>query len=540
MPKPRHIPTAAATRRRAPSCPARERGNRRWSLAATLVLTALLAAACSESPTAPRFTNPFDPDAPGYDGNPLDLRSSYNRSTGAVTLLWNHPAGHGITAYAVRSGTDPEASLAFVDSVQRPASGSTVTFNHTSPERHAVNWYLVTGRTADGQRMLQSALVPVPVEVPPHLGLAGGGTQTGQRDVELVVETSRGDTLRIDRSAGFDSPDLLEREARPGERDTIPWDLGAAGERDTVRVYLQVIDAGVASPTVMRELVVNFTPTLAVAGAPATVARREVDLEVTTAGVARVRFALSEEGLADAVWEAPAPVRPGFALAPVLEPQTVHAEYETDFGFTEIATASVTPDDLAGAGFALAGLDEHGVLSDSLATVVSSAVATHMRFATRPDLLDAPWVAYADTHRVDVGTVAGTRVLYGQFRNDWTRSSTLTASFVQVGQPLEVLILAPAEGAVIPGGTALQVRGRARPALDGGALERVDVAIGDTGDWQAAAGTAEWAYLWNVPATVEDVAVDLHARAISAAAGDAPADTVLATISVTVSPPSSR
>jgi hypothetical protein len=485
-------------------------------LAAALAAAALLAAACSETPSEPEFTNPFDPNAPGYDGNPLQLTSSYDENTASIRLRWQHTGTFGITTYQIRHATAAGGPYDDIGSVPAPADPGNVQYYVEEPVRNAVNYFKVVGVNAAGSAMATSVLVPDSLTAPPFLDILGGRTEVASRRVRLLVTTGVGDQVRLADNRAFTGPSLVERPALPGETDTVAWDFGPASPNETLGVYLQVLTGGVGSPIDSVTPRVEFAPGFSAFGDPPTVATNVLELEVDTTGVVQMRFARSEEELVGAAWEPPAPVRPGYQLTDDLATQTIYGEFEGDFGFNAVTTTTVTPDDLGGASFEIVFPDPGDrVLESSIVELSNTAVATQMRFAAGPDFSGVAWQPYADTYELDAGPGAGERVVYGQFRNYWTTSAVLTDWFIQIGLSLEITILAPADSAIVRGGTALLTRGTSRADPDGPGIAFVELFPEGAADWEIASGTTDWTWLWEVPRFDEDTWLNLRARVVT-------------------------
>jgi hypothetical protein len=222
----------------------------------------------------------------------------------------------------------------------------------------------------------------------------------------------------------------------------------------------------------------------------------------------------------------------GYQLSDSANPQFIRGQFQGDFGFTSLVEYQVTPDLLTGAAFNLVLPDDR---ITELTTVLgaSRAVATEMRYAESADLSLAPWIAYADTVQITLSPDPGRKVVYVQYRNDWTQSGTLTDYAIHVIQPAEVTFWAPTDGDVIRGGEVFQVRGGSTVGSGAGSVILVKFDAGDGNGFQNAEGTDAWTYLWDVPRFARNTELVLRAQAFY---GDDPLEpeTVTTDISVTV------
>ena len=257
---------------------------------------------------------------------------------------------------------------------------------------------------------------------------------------------------------------------------------------------------------------VNFKPAFTVAGDPATVATRSVDLTIPTAGVLNMRFFADYTDTNTTPWVPVSETYLGYLLSDSANPQFIRGQFQSDFGFSSLVEYDVTPDLLTGAAFNLVLPADH--VTD-LTTVrgASRAVATEMRYAEGADLTGAPWIAYADTVQIILSPTEGQKVIYVQYRNDWTQSGTLTDYVIHVTQPAEVTFWAPRNGDVINGGAVFQVRGGSTVGSGEGSVVLVKFDSGDGNGFVNTQGTDAWTYLWNVPRFSADTPVVLRAQA---------------------------
>ncbi len=479
---------------------------------------------CESKPSAPVFNNPFDPSGP-YGGDPLQL--SANVVDGGILLLWNQPQGYGITTYDISHSFDAASGFDYVATVDA-TSAPTNQFTYPDPDPTSVHYFKVQAFNESGSFTLVADLPPTFVATGPALAVNGDpvGKKVPSRQVLLTVTVSSQDSILIAASADF-SDARSYPVATPGVGQDILWELPPAAQGDTLTLFAKGYTGSFASAITVRDLIVDFAPGFNVIGKPATVPTRQVDLAIDTAGVQQMRFALDEDDLAGAAWLPADSTLTGFVLGPSAVPQTIHGEFQGDFGFNATSTWDVAPDLLQDTSFALE-LPDGDVTSATTVTGINQAGATLMRFSTRPDFLGAPWRDYADTTAITLDEAEGLQTIYAQYRNDWADSDILTDTVVHVLQPVTVGFLAPLDGQVVLGGVPLQIQGHSNGSQGKAAIDSVAVDLGDGNGFQPVSGTDPWSYLWDVPRFDADTPLTLRARAWAAD------DSATAVIGVTV------
>jgi hypothetical protein len=485
---------------------------------------AALLGGCEKSPSAPEFDNIFDPDGP-ENGQPLHLTASLSGTK--ITLSWTQPQGFGISYYQILHSLSLLSEFLPVGSVEH-SDNTFGTFNFENASPTATHYFKIQAFDAEDNFTSIADQAPAIRSTPPRVTVNGGATRIASRNITLNVLVTAGDSLRVSNRRDFVGESRLA-SGESGQTLDIPWTLAEAASNDTnltVRVLAFPL-AGFAD-TAKVTLDVDFTPDFTVAGDPASVATRVVALEIPMTGVVSMRFADSEEALADLPW-LPGSANPDYPLANSANPQTVWGEFLGDFGFTHTGSITVTPDLLTEASFAL-DLPVDRVTDQSTVTVLADAVATQMRFSESLDFSQVPWTAYADTSSLELSADPGRKVLYGQFRNEWSQSAILTDFVIYLSQPLEVAILAPVAGSQISSGTTLQVLGSSTAPAFSASVDSVRFDSGAGFGFQPVSGTESWSFLWDVPAVTENTERVLRARAWAAG------DSVTTAVSVTLTP----
>lgn len=471
---------------------------------------------CESKPAAPEFNNPFD----GND--PLDLKAILTGNS--ILLTWTNPAGMGITSYELSHSLQANTGYEFLDTVD----ATSPRYTYADPDPTADHYFKVQAFTAAGEFSLVAATTAAHVATGPTVAVNGdpGLTKVSSREVLLTVTVSSADSILIAANADF-APAVSYPVVTPGTGQDISWQLPQTDQDSTVTLYFKGYSGTLASAVSSRKLTVDFSPEFFVTGKPATVESRLVDLEIETAGVEQMRFALSETGLATASWLLPDSVLTGFPLADVAVTQTIYGEFQGDFGFNATSSWDIEPELLQGATFRL-DLPAGDVVAGDTVTGICNAGATLMRFSTNPTFLGTTWQAYADTAVIPLASTEGLQTIYAQFRNDWADSGILTDTLVHVVQPVSVGFLAPLDGQVVLGGVPLLVQGFSTDSTAKVAAESVAVDLADGLGFRPVTGTDPWALSWDVPRFDADTDLTLRARAW--AAGDSSTTVIQVTV----------
>lgn len=505
------------------------------ALALAVALPAGLAhlSGCEDSPDAPVYDNPFDPNGP-LDGDALQITAT--RGFNVITVEWEHYSGRNISVYAVDHHTDLETEwTALADTVLEDDDMETVRYYHVLPDPNRTHYYLVQGLTEDGDYTISGYTTPASSTTPPAVFTDAPQGGAASRYLNLKIITGEGDSIRVADNPAFTGA-LTLAAAAPGDTAYATWDFGPRADGDTLDTYVQSYTSGsYASLVNSSRLLVNFEPDFEVVGGVLSGIAYKVpavvnDLRVEDLGVEQMRFASTEENLPSATWVPGDSIYAGYTLDTVTDDQYVWGEFQGDFGFNYTGSIRVRADMLEDATFTLE-LPQNLVTTHTRVGVECDAAARRMRFSDDPDFtdLDPPWRPYAAADSVDFTGIAGPLKIYGQFSNDWTDSPVLDDSLVFALLPLDIYFVTPPDGGEVEGGTVYEITGRAI-AADGELLRTLEIDQGNGSGWLAIVQSQDWTTDWNVPAVVEATEVLLRARATTAI------DTATTAITVTVQP----
>ena len=484
-------------------------------LAALLAAAVLAVLACSSDPPAPLFDNPLDPDGAQH-GDPFQVQALVTDD--AVLVTWQDPGLENIAGYEVLRSLVRDGTYEVI------GSSLATMFQDTTFVPDAVNYYKVRALDGNGVPTAVSLVTPAAVAVPPVVRTTPAG-ETAVRVIGILVRSSVGDSAAVDSTTAFSS--AVGATFADGDTVRLTWDLGPADSCGVVkRFYVRVFAGGVPTATVAESLTVAFHPALHLAGDPATVGRRRLDLVITGDGITTMRFAPDRNSLAGATWQPAATSYGDYVLAASLDSQIVYGEFRGEFGFSVVESLTVVPDDLTGVTFTINGGAE--ATSDTTLALRCSAAATEMRYAETPAALAAtPWEPFSDTATLTHSGCAGDlyKTVYGQFRNDFVAASEPVSAGIQ-WLPPEVLTVTLSVPDTVTGGTTVTITGTARRGTCDDPLDTVEL---DTGDgWQVVEGLTEWSRDWLPPVVTADSTVTLQARVLAgAAAATTSADVVI-------------
>ena len=480
-------------------------------LAAVALAAAVLVMGCTHEPDETVFANPFDPATPG-SGDPFGLTATYLGNQ--VRLEWTHLDGFDIVNYIVQRYTTASGWTAVATEV--PITGSTVSLIDEDPDPTIANSYQVIAVDGDGNSPGTSHLVPATVMVPPLITNAADTTAVFTRIQDLVVHAGEANQVELDTTEAFTSAMIVPVDA--GVAAFEGYDLGAAEESGVSKpVYARAVfgegDSSFYSAVGQRTFKVRFAPDIALPDRGLLVSSQQIDLAVENQaeGVTRMRFALSLGALDAEPWIPAARILEDFMLDDQVNAQTVYADFEGDWGYVHRDSLTVTPATLDDADFTL---PDGSTVAGPVLRVESAAVgATEMRIALAEDWDAAPWESLVETldFTLPDDLEPGIHVLNVRYRNPWHESPLRSALLTIGGTDVQVAFSFPVEGAVVQGGTGLDLVGYALGAPAGDPVHRVEVEL--QGVWQEAVGTASWETFWDIPLVAEDQDVTVRARA---------------------------
>jgi hypothetical protein len=493
-------------------------------LPALLVLALLggaLLGGC-ESTDEPTFENPLDPASPG-SSDPFGLTAVY--ANGQVSLEWTVPEGPAIAQIVIESIINSQpADLDTVDV-------SETVWIDTSPRGNAENLYRLRAENASGGAAQTSHVVAATVFVPPVVTIPDGVVQATTGGVkiteavqDIVVRAVNGDVVQVDTLLDFSSTEplaLVDGEATYTDfairKPRIAGGAVLPQRNLYVRAGLQP-DGGapqwtgvIDSLQVTMELVTSFGRQ----GGGNLLAEPSVDITLLSggAGADSVRFATSEDALAEQPWLAATATYEDVPLRDTPLPQELHAQYLSSFG--DVVTAqpiTLRGDDLANASVSLE-LPESGLVDGRDVTVLSSAVATEMRLSTSVGFENGTgWIAYADTAIYTFATEdPGPLTLYAQYRNHWYLSPVFSEQLELAAAVLDPTFADPVDGDPVSGGSTIAVSGTVGGLGQGYTLTRVETNLG--AGWQDIPVDTLWAAEWTAPTFEADTEWPLGVRA---------------------------
>ncbi len=475
-------------------------------LALLTPVTLALLSGCDSTPEQPNFSNPFDPNGPN-GGDPFDLTASLGDTN--ITLIWNNIQGYDLATYDVWHSLNFFDFYSSLGSVEVPTTDQ-VFFTYENPDPTAHHYFKIQAIDSQGHFTLTSHIVPATATTLARVVVGDGDNQVESRYINIRMNVTSGDSLRVSQSGHPDSEVVLPAD-ESGAPVFLNWDLGPISDNDTtLTINVVVQNSTHLGDTNRVELDANFKPSLGLVQGGTKVAQLFPPLKLGTEGVISMRFADSLENLPDADWIDAAPTYDQYQLVDSANRQAIHAEFLGDFGFSFYRVLNVRADLLTDVTFLLDLAPDH--ISDVTdITAISNANATLMRFGESLDFTGVPWVAYADTTIITISSEPGRKSIYAQYRNDFADSPILTDYVVHLVQPVEVAITAPADGDIVVGGSFLRVQGT---ATSPSGIAPVDSVKFDGGDgFVHVSGTNNWSYMWEIPRFEIDTNHTIRARA---------------------------
>jgi hypothetical protein len=473
-----------------------------------------------EHPRCPGYENLFDPDG-ANGGDPLQLIAALGDSL-KITLAWSQPQGYDIANYEISHSLLPAEGYMVVGTVPHTTGpGASFTFRGADPT--STNYFRIRAYNSAGSFTNFGSMAQATRITPPLVYLSQGGRRVGTRNITLDVTVSRGDSLQIWVKEDPEGATTVGAPAA-GEVGSVPFVLPTATENDTVfNLRVLAFPLAVATDTAKIALTVDFDPAFTVDGDSNAVASLTPELLIPDQGIVFMRFADTVEGLESQDWSPYAETYPG-QLTDSANRQVVWGEFMSNFGFSAVASLGLTPDPLTDATFSI-DLGPDNISQSQIVTLLAEAGATEMRYSEDPEFSSLAWLPFAVEHSFTLSPDAGTKTIYGQFRNDWGQSAILSDFVIYLSQPLEVAFAAPLGGDTLTGGIPLQVRGT---ALAAGSIDSVKFDAGDGLGFRLADGAEEWTYLWDVPT------VELTSERVLRARAWAEGDSVTSSITVRI------
>jgi len=374
---------------------------------------------CDNSPSEPAYNNPFDPLGPD-GGDPLQVRAvAFNDTT--VKLTWNQPQGMGITKYVISSSPLRDSGYDVIGNQEHTANPTT-DFDYHDADETSTTWYRIQAFT-ETEFTITSYATPDSATTGPRVIVGSGFGKTATRFTNLQITVTQGNMVRIALDSTFTENLRVVPAEAPGDTLRLTYDFGSATHNNEIKtLYVASFSDGYESLPSHQIVKVEFEPAFTVVGDPKTLATRTVDLTIPTEGVLNMRFFAQEADTATTPWVPVSDTYVGYQLSDSANKQTIFGQFQGDFGFNTLVELKVTPDLLDKAAFFLFHPDSSHTTEKSTVPGFSNAVATEMRYSESADLALAPWVAYADTVQIDLSPAHGHKVIYVQYRNDWTMS----------------------------------------------------------------------------------------------------------------------
>ena len=474
-------------------------------------ITLSLLSGCDSTPDTPEFNNPFDPNGP-TEGDPFELVATLGDTS--VSLIWNNIHGYDLVSYEVLHSLNFFGDFFSIGTVEA-TDLEVMNFIYQDPDPTSNHYFVIQAYDSYGNFTATSHIVPASVTTLARVVVNEGGGSVSSRNINIRINVTSGDSLRISQTGHPDSEVVLPADDT-GDPVFLPWDLGTADSNDTtLTINVVVQNNSNLGDTNKVELDVNFSPTFGLIQGGTKVARINPTLVIGEDGVVSMRFADNQEDLADLPWIPATDEYSQYELEDSVNPQSIHAEFLGDFGFSNFRQLNVTPDLLTEVSFSLNLPPDH--ISDvSTVEAHNNANATLMRFNESLDFTNTPWIAYSDTTTITLSPEPGEKTIYAQFRNDFADSPIMTDYVIHLIQPVEVAITAPAENDFLMGGTTLRVQGT---ATSPSGIAPVDSVKFDGGDgFVPVVGTDNWSVMWEIPRF--DIDTDLIIRARAWADGD--------------------
>jgi len=398
-------------------------------------IVALLVFSCTHRPAEPQFNNPFDPE--NAAGDPFRLTAQY--ATSSVSLHWSAPPVAGITDYKVLRSLQQSGGSYDVVGVVPATAAARQTTTDTKFKRNRINYYKVLAMHGSDIN-LESQVVAAGVFAPATVTIrrsttAVGDSTVASRQSHLTLRSNFGDSVDVASTVDFAS---AQRFAATDTNTIIPWDLGpASGRGEKKRVFARMRSGGVTSPAVHDSAFADLTAKVKIVGA---VINDTLVVRAVGTGFTRLRSVAPPDSLELAPWQVnPHPdqidsievlvVLQSASLAPFV----VHAEVESDFGFTRRYDLPATPLSVDTLGLTFTINNGNPTTANPLVTIVSTAKhATQMRFSENPDFTGVAWQPFQGTSHFTLVSTAGVHRVYGIFRNPFEPLGFPVSKFIEL------------------------------------------------------------------------------------------------------------
>ena len=156
--------------------------------------------ACDSKPTAPQWTNPFDPDNPETGGDPFKLTAKYIPGSMDVYLEWNKPEGINFRSYKIWRSEQETSGYRYIAFVNSKRTSYTDYYVYEGRSY----WYrIVLVREYYSEEGDIKYSVPVNIKTPPLLSINDGAKYTNSRVVNLSIEAATANQMILSNYSDF-------------------------------------------------------------------------------------------------------------------------------------------------------------------------------------------------------------------------------------------------------------------------------------------------------------------------------------------------
>lgn len=371
---------------------------------AVLVAICTVAITCTDNPEAPVRDNPFV-------GDPFELRSEI--AQGGIRLTWNKVVWEGLLSYRVFRSVDDTLHFAALTDVEPQDT----VYVDTAVSNGHVYWYYV-GAVFAGGVSDRSALEEAGVRLDPVLVINGGADSTATREVSLTILAVSSDSMLIwtdgdSAASGWEA-----------YRSSRVFELATGPEAKVVNLAVRYPDGHISdrvTDTIQPVLAGGSTVTINYAAD--TTSSYLVALSLNAVNAAEMMVSNSPS-MSSALWQPYDTVMSwhlidggGAALSeqPSAETRTVYAQFRSEF---EEALAPVSDDIVVNfvVGMQINGGVQFAASREVMLTLSGLSVDS-MKVSQFADLHDAVWEVYLENRAFTLPLGAGTKTVYGQFKN---------------------------------------------------------------------------------------------------------------------------